>query len=234
MPTRTFTREQAMALTLPGDLPGLLRKGSPVSITLNAPAVPGDDPADEFAADGVILRATADAHGDVDTTGFYDDERLERGNYYGSSVRLRLADRTGLFHAIDWLAEGEKVACRPCRGTGHIDDCLADHRPCPPCNATGTIGGAPAHLWWTLRREADPAVAVVAVWLCVQRVRDGHDPIPECPAISSPSTAGIRYVLDLDDTPLRDVVNLAHELSRGCIVLDGTGDGLTITVEVPE
>lgn len=65
--------------------------------------------------------------------------------------------------------------CRPCRGTGYIDDALHDHRACGACSTTGRVpaGGAPvgltpapsaAVLGWSARAVARGEAPIFAVY----------------------------------------------------------------------
>lgn len=79
-----------------GAIPGLLRRGSPVTKTWQ-----GDE--DEFTAKGVVLeRLEDDAAGERWSCWFFD-ERINRDT--GFPPDLDLTDPTGRYHALLWLRE---------------------------------------------------------------------------------------------------------------------------------
>lgn len=75
-------------LTLPGDLPGLLRRGSPV-VALDG-------------VTGVVLGIGA--NGEV-SVGWLDDWSMERGPLDKLGLRLDLTDPTGCVHAAWWAVQ---------------------------------------------------------------------------------------------------------------------------------
>jgi len=84
------------ALTLPGDIPGLLRMCSPVFGRWNA----GTN--DEFSARGVVCRRLADDSAGARWLCWFATSRISLGVY--GPMPLDLTDATGRAHAAWWLA----------------------------------------------------------------------------------------------------------------------------------
>ena len=87
--------------------PNRLPCGTPVAITMNAPVLPDDDPADEFTTTGALIEYI-DWDGDGPTEnilGYYLDPRIRRGVYYDSTVCLDLNTDGGLYAAIQQIVK---------------------------------------------------------------------------------------------------------------------------------
>ena len=82
-------------LTLPGSIPGLLRRGSPC---IRWVGFGGREPEALF---GVVLRRLADDEAGERWLCWFDDERI--GKDVGFAPHLDLADDTGKTHAAWWL-----------------------------------------------------------------------------------------------------------------------------------
>lgn len=93
-----------MTPTFPGGARGLLQRCSPVILRMNTPVLPDDDPQDEIVAKGVLYQETT-GPGDPDASwlGYYDHERIGRGNYFAASLLLDVSDKTGRAHLASWI-----------------------------------------------------------------------------------------------------------------------------------
>lgn len=231
MPTRTFSREQAMALTLSGGIPGLLRAGSPV-IEAGVSGMTG--------AIGVYVeRDDSEEAGPGGPRVYWSTRCPSMVTSVTGGTVLRLADRTGLFHAVDWLGEGER--CPECAGTGRVTPDAA-YETCTACVTCG-FRRPQYDLLWALRRDVDPAVAIVAVWASVRRVMAGlgpaagvlgpwqpwHGPAFVRPELYGRPPSGLGSLAPREEHAAYDAATLA----AAALLLDGTGD-LRLTVEVPE
>ena len=82
-------------MELRGDIPGLLRRGSPVTADWLMPAF--------WAGTGVVVRVYDNA--DLMLVGCCSDGDMGAGAVLGGRLALDLSDPTGRFHARLWLAE---------------------------------------------------------------------------------------------------------------------------------
>lgn len=162
---KTVNRAEAMALMLPGDIPGLLRDPVPV-IEAGRSGMTG--------ALGVYLtRDDVDGDDDGGPRVYWQTRCPSMVTSVTHGTALRLNSRAGLFAAIDWLGEGER--CPACNGTGRVAPDAA-YETCKACVTCGRR--RPQYdLLWALRRDVDPAIAIVAVWLSVLRVQAGLAPV---------------------------------------------------------
>ena len=85
----------ALLNTLPGDIPGLLRKWSPVLVTIDS---------DKPPVRGVVLDPIIEPH-EPDLRCLIWSERNGRDNKAAMFVRLDLTDATGRAHAAWWVRE---------------------------------------------------------------------------------------------------------------------------------
>jgi hypothetical protein len=101
------------ALTLPGTIPGLLRRGSPVVANVRTAA------GDVFFADG----ARAVVFDVDDTDGLLS---IEGGWFAPAQWSLDLTDPTGRAHAAWWLNDhDEDTLAQATRAVSGVDDCEA-------------------------------------------------------------------------------------------------------------
>lgn len=130
--------------TLPGSIPGLLRRGGPVIKTWNH----GDT--DEFTARGIYLRDMEPDEAGRRCLCWFDIARI--GQDVGFEPAIDLTDATGEFHALLWLA----IMC----GADEDDARTAslDHQELSADNLLGwllwTSGGTVVHFFLASHNDA--------------------------------------------------------------------------------
>ena len=108
MTTTQITETELALLRFPGSVPGVLRRGSPVIKTWNAPCIPDDDPNDEFTLHGIYLRDLDEDEAGRRCYCWFDSEQI--GLDVGFPPDIDLTDATGRAHLAWWLGGGEPKA----------------------------------------------------------------------------------------------------------------------------
>ncbi len=101
MTTTQITETELALLRFPGSVPGVLRRGSPVIKTWNAPCIPDDDPNDEFTLHGIYLRDLDEDEAGRRCYCWFDSEQI--GLDVGFPPDIDLTDATGRAHLAWWL-----------------------------------------------------------------------------------------------------------------------------------